>query len=169
MALVMKYRLGEVAKDFGVPNKDIAAIMAEYFAPSKNHMQVLANEELDVIFEYMTQHNQVASLEEIFQVPALAAPAAEPEKEKADKAEALKMAKEADVIIAAVGENVMPSRKLRPSPGRMAKSLRAHRVRSRHPLLRCRISRRSSPSPTSPSRRVRWRRSVLWIRAAVLP
>ena len=87
MALVMKYRLGEVAKDFGVPNKDIAAIMAEYFAPSKNHMQVLANEELDVIFEYMTQHNQVASLEEIFQVPAPAAPAAEPEKEKADKAD----------------------------------------------------------------------------------
>ena len=91
MALVMKYRLGEVAKDFGVPNKEIAAIMAEYFAPSKNHMQVLANEELDVIFEYMTQRNQVESLEEIFVVapPAQpAAPAAEAAREKQPKQEA---------------------------------------------------------------------------------
>ena len=93
MALVMKYRLGEVAKDFGVANKEISAIMAEYFVPAKNHMQVLADEELDVIFEYMTQHNQVESLEEIFVVapvappapPAPAAPAPEAEKEKQPK------------------------------------------------------------------------------------
>lgn len=93
MALVMKYRLGEVAKDFGVPNKEISAIMAEYFVPAKNHMQVLADEELDVIFEYMTQHNQVESLEEIFVVapvappapPAPAVPAPEAEKEKQPK------------------------------------------------------------------------------------
>ena len=93
MALVMKYRLGEVAKDFGVANKEISAIMAEYFVPAKNHMQVLSDEELDVIFEYMTQHNQVESLEEIFVVapvappapPAPATPAPEAEKEKQPK------------------------------------------------------------------------------------
>ena len=54
-------------------------------------MQVLANEELDVIFEYMTQHNQVESLEEIFVVtpPAQpAAPAAEAASEKQAKSEA---------------------------------------------------------------------------------
>ena len=67
MALVMKYRLGEVAKDFGVPNKEISSIMAEYFVPAKNHMQVLADEELDVIFEYMTQHNQVENLADMQQ------------------------------------------------------------------------------------------------------
>ena len=71
----MKYRLGEVAKDFGVANKEISAIMAEYFVPAKNHMQVLSDEELDVIFEYMTQHNQVESLEEIFVVAPVAPPA----------------------------------------------------------------------------------------------
>ena len=89
----MKYRLGEVAKDFGVANKEISAIMAEYFVPAKNHMQVLADDELDVIFEYMTQHNQVESLEEIFVVapvappspPAPAAPVPEAEKEKQPK------------------------------------------------------------------------------------
>ena len=65
MALVIKYRIGEVAKDFGVANKEISAIMAEFFTAPKNHMQVLANEELDVIFEVMTQRNQY-TLEEIF-------------------------------------------------------------------------------------------------------
>ena len=65
MALVLKYRIGEVAKDFGVANKEISAIMAEFFTAPKNHMQVLANEELDVIFEIMTQRNQY-TLEEIF-------------------------------------------------------------------------------------------------------
>ena len=65
MALVLKYRIGEVAKDFGVSNKEISAIMAEFFTAPKNHMQVLSNEELDVIFEVMTQRNQY-TLEEIF-------------------------------------------------------------------------------------------------------
>ena len=65
MALVLKYRIGEVAKDFGVANKEISTIMAEFFTAPKNHMQVLANEELDVIFEVMTQRNQY-TLEEIF-------------------------------------------------------------------------------------------------------
>ena len=65
MALVLKYRIGEVAKDFGVSNKEISAIMAEFFTAPKNHMQVLSNEELDIIFEVMTQRNQY-TLEEIF-------------------------------------------------------------------------------------------------------
>ena len=82
MAIVVKYRIGEVAKDFGVGNKDISSIVAEYFTAPKNHMQVLGNDELDVIFEYMTQHNQVGSLAEVFNVPKKAeeksaAPAAE--------------------------------------------------------------------------------------------
>ena len=70
MAIVVKYRISDVAKDFGLQNKDIISIMTEFFEPPKNHMQVLANEELDVIFEYLTQHNQAESLEEIFAAPA---------------------------------------------------------------------------------------------------
>ena len=83
MAIVVKYRIGEVAKDLNVDKKVIGGIMAEFFTAPKTYQQVLANEELDVIFEYMTQHNQVESLEEIFAPPprAEAAPA-EPEPEK---------------------------------------------------------------------------------------
>ena len=65
---MVKYRVHEVAKDFGVGSKLISQILTDYIAPPKNHMQVLETSELDVIFEYMTQHNQVASLEEVFRV-----------------------------------------------------------------------------------------------------
>ena len=66
---MIKYRVHEVAKDFNVTSKVISQILTDYIAPPKNHMQVLENHELDVIFEYMTQHNQAASLEDIFKVP----------------------------------------------------------------------------------------------------
>ena len=81
---MIKYRVHEVAKDFNVTSKVISQILTDYIAPPKNHMQVLENHELDVIFEYMTQHNQAASLEDIFKVPekpaATAKKEAEPEK-----------------------------------------------------------------------------------------
>ena len=67
MAMI-KYRVHEVAKDFNTTSKVISQILTDYVAPPKNHMQVLETPELDVIFEYMTQKNQVASLEDIFRV-----------------------------------------------------------------------------------------------------
>ncbi len=75
---MVKYRVHEVAKDFGVASKVISQILTDYIAPPKNHMQVLETPELDVIFEYMTQHNQVASLEDIFKVTPPAPPAEKP-------------------------------------------------------------------------------------------
>ncbi len=63
---MVKYRVHEVAKDFGVATKVITQILTDYAETPKNHMQVLTTAELDLIFEYMTQHNQVASLEEVF-------------------------------------------------------------------------------------------------------
>ncbi len=86
---MIKYRIHEVAKDFNVPSKVINQILTDYVAAPKNHMQVLENNELDVIFDYMTQHNQVGSLEEIFN----AAPKAEsPKAAPAPKAESGKKA-----------------------------------------------------------------------------
>ena len=85
---MMKYRVHEVAKDFGVGSKVISQILTDYIAPPKNHMQVLETPELDVIFEYMTQHNQVASLEEVFQVTPKEQPAPKKEEPKAEAAPA---------------------------------------------------------------------------------
>ena len=77
-----KYRIHEVAKDFGMTSKVISQILTDYIAPPKNHMQVLENNELDVIFEYLTQNNQVGSLEQIFNVSK---PEAEPVKQAEQK------------------------------------------------------------------------------------
>ena len=84
MAMMMKYRVHEVAKDFGTTSKVITQILTDYATTPKNHMQVLETPELDVIFEYMTQHNQVASLEDVFKV---APPEKKPEPQKESKAE----------------------------------------------------------------------------------
>ena len=75
MALDFKYRIHEVAKDFGMTSKDISQILTDYATTPKNHMQVLEAGELDLIFEYLTQHHQVGSIAEIF--------APEPEEKKA--------------------------------------------------------------------------------------
>ncbi len=80
---LIKYRIHEVAKDFNVTSKVISQILTDYIAPPKNHMQVLETPELDVIFEYMTQHNQAESLEEIFKTPAKPAPAPDKAKQEA--------------------------------------------------------------------------------------
>ena len=86
MSLV-KYRLKEVATDFGVAPKIITDILAKYSEKPKSNTQVLTAEELNVVFDYMTQHNQIASLEVVFAVQPK--PKAEPVKE-APKAEAKK-------------------------------------------------------------------------------
>ena len=60
--MMNKYRVHEVAKDFKLNSKDIAEIMTKYSQTPKNHMQVLEERELAVIFDYLTQHNQVENL-----------------------------------------------------------------------------------------------------------
>lgn len=76
MSMLIKYRVHEVAKDFTMNSKDIAQILTDYATTPKNHMQVLEENELDIIFEYLTQHNQLEDLAEIFAIP---------EKPKADE------------------------------------------------------------------------------------
>ena len=82
-----KYRVHEVAKDFGVPTKQITEILTKYAETPKNHMQVLEDRELSLIFEYLTQHNQVSGIQVIFAEGAKPAekkqqPAAKPAEKK---------------------------------------------------------------------------------------
>ena len=73
-----------MAKDFGLPTKTITEILTKYAETPKNHMQALTDQELSLIFEYLTQHNQVSSIQTIFadtyQEPAKEAKKAEPAK-----------------------------------------------------------------------------------------
>ena len=85
MSLV-KYRLREVAADFGVAPKEIAEIMGRFFEKPKSNTQVLTEEELNVVFDCMTQNHQIDSLEQVFAVQPK--PKAEPPKaEEKPKAE----------------------------------------------------------------------------------
>ena len=61
-----KYRVHEVAKDFNKNSKEITDILTKYATTPKNHMQPLEDKELSLIFEYLTQHNQVESIESIY-------------------------------------------------------------------------------------------------------
>ena len=84
MSLV-KYRLKEVAADFGVAPKEIAEIVAKAGEKPKSNTQVLTDEELNFVFDYMTQRNQISSIEQVF---ATAKPKAAPApKQEAPKAE----------------------------------------------------------------------------------
>ena len=66
MSAFEKYRVHEVAKDFKTTSKVITQILTDYATTPKNHMQVLETGELDIIFEYLTQHHQMESLEELY-------------------------------------------------------------------------------------------------------
>ncbi|HJC41386.1 MAG TPA: translation initiation factor IF-2 N-terminal domain-containing protein, partial [Candidatus Intestinimonas pullistercoris] len=66
LSSLIKYRVHEVAKDFKRPTKEITDILTKYATTPKNHMQVLEDGELSIIFDYLTQHNQVKNIESIF-------------------------------------------------------------------------------------------------------
>jgi len=55
-----KIRAYELSKAFGFPSKEIVKVLHDYNVSTKNHMSALTEEELNVIFEYYTQKNQVA-------------------------------------------------------------------------------------------------------------
>ena len=80
----VKYRIKEVAADFGVAPKDIAAIVEQYFEKPKSTAQVLDEAQLNLVFDVMTQRNQIPSIEVVF-AAAFAAKEAE-EKKKAEEA-----------------------------------------------------------------------------------
>ena len=91
MALDNKYRVHEVAKDFGVSTREITEILTKYRTEPKNHMQVLDDADLSVIFEYMTQHHQVKNMESLLgaqQSERKEQPAAKQEEKPAEKAPA---------------------------------------------------------------------------------
>ena len=70
----IKYRVREVAADFGMTPKEVSEVIAKYFDKPKSNSQVLTDEQLNVIFDHITQNNQISSLEQVF----AAAPKLEP-------------------------------------------------------------------------------------------
>ncbi len=61
-----KYNARDVAKDFGMQAKAILGILAEHTKENVSPTKVLTDRELSIIFEHLTQHNQVDSIESIY-------------------------------------------------------------------------------------------------------
>ena len=64
--MMIKYRVSDVAKDFGVSGKEIIELLAKYVDTPKKSATALQEDELDLVFEYFTQKHQVANLDEYF-------------------------------------------------------------------------------------------------------
>ena len=71
-----KYRVHEVAKDFGINSKKILEILDGNSPEPRKHMTALEDAELDLIFDTITKENEVESFDEYF---------AAGEREKAEK------------------------------------------------------------------------------------
>lgn len=62
-----KYRVHEVAKDLGVPNKDILALLGQYFPDDqRKHMTALTDAELNLVLDHYTQKNGLKNLDDYF-------------------------------------------------------------------------------------------------------
>ena len=67
MSLV-KYRIKDVATDFDLPWKEVMEVVGKFYEKPKSNTRVLTEEELNVVFDYITKTHQIASLEQVFAV-----------------------------------------------------------------------------------------------------
>ena len=77
--MMIKYRVNEVAKDFGVASKDVIKLLEKYTDTVKKSQTALEESDLDIIFEYYTQQHQEENFDRYF------AAAAEREKQKQEQ------------------------------------------------------------------------------------
>ena len=68
MAIMIKYKVKEVAGDLDVATKDVIAVLKEKCGVDKKAMTTLSEEELNILFDYYTQKNAVADLSDYFAV-----------------------------------------------------------------------------------------------------
>ena len=64
--MITKYKVSEVAKDFGVQSKVVSDILGKYFDDPKKSSTALDSKELDVLFDVLTQENSVTSFDSYF-------------------------------------------------------------------------------------------------------
>ena len=91
--MMIKYKVSDIAKDFGVPSKDIVAILVDELNSTKKTSSSLEENELDLIFDVLTSKNSVKSFDAYFETGAAAREkAAEARKAEKDRKLAEQMA-----------------------------------------------------------------------------
>ena len=75
--MIIKYKLGDLAKDLGMANKDVVTALGNHGA-DKKHTSVLSESELDFVFNSLTKQYSTESFEQYFvegkATPTAAAP-----------------------------------------------------------------------------------------------
>ena len=66
MSIEIKQKIKEVADDFGMPAKSLIEIVGKFFDKPKSSSQNLSEDQLNVIFDYITATNQIGSIAEVF-------------------------------------------------------------------------------------------------------
>ena len=85
MSIEIKQKIKEVADDFGMPAKSLIEIVGKFYDKPKSSSQNLTEDQLNVIFDYITAQNQIGSIAEVF---ATAKPKEEPKQEASASAPA---------------------------------------------------------------------------------
>ena len=68
MAIMIKYKVKEVATDLDVATKDVIKVVKDYCGADKKAMTALTEDELNVVFDFFTQKNAVKDLATYFAV-----------------------------------------------------------------------------------------------------
>ena len=70
MSIEVKQKIKEVADDFAMPAKKLIEIVGKFYEKPKSSSQNLTEDQLNVIFDYITQQNQIDSIEQVFAAAA---------------------------------------------------------------------------------------------------
>ena len=70
MSIEVKQKIKEVADDFAMPAKKLIEIVGKFYEKPKSSSQNLSEDQLNVIFDYITQQNQIDSIEQVFAAAA---------------------------------------------------------------------------------------------------
>ena len=102
--MMVKYKVSDIAKDFGVQSKEIISILSNHIEDTKKTGSALNEAELDIVFDVMTQNNQVENFDSYFKSGEGAKKQGEAQSEKERKLmdqlailEQLKAAQQAEV------------------------------------------------------------------------
>ena len=108
---IVKVRLKEVAADLGFAPKEVSEVLSRFFEKPKSNSQILTDEELNVLLDYVTQQHQIDSLEQVFAVQAKPA-----EKKPEPKQEEPKAAPAADKAAAPAAPAAPAAAQSAPAP-----------------------------------------------------
>ena len=70
MSIEVKQKIKDVADDFAMPAKKLIEIVGKFYEKPKSSSQNLTEDQLNVIVDYITQQNQIDSIEQVFAAAA---------------------------------------------------------------------------------------------------